>query len=85
MFPSGRYPGPPARQPAPGRLLSTQNSLPSGSAMTTQSTSRCPMSTRWAPSASSRATYAQGAMRAAKFLTGKPAGLYDMADVLGLR
>ena len=35
--------------------------------------------------ASSRATYAQGAMRAAKFLAGKPAGLYDMADVLGLR
>jgi 4-hydroxy-tetrahydrodipicolinate reductase len=35
--------------------------------------------------ASSRATYAQGAMRAAKFLAGKPAGLYDMADVLGLK
>ncbi len=35
--------------------------------------------------ASSRATYAQGAMRAARFLTGKPPGLYDMADVLGLR
>jgi 4-hydroxy-tetrahydrodipicolinate reductase len=35
--------------------------------------------------ASSRATYAQGAMRAAKFLSGKPPGLYDMADVLGLR
>ena len=32
-----------------------------------------------------RATYAQGAMRAAKFLAGKPAGLYDMADVLGLK
>ena len=35
--------------------------------------------------ASSRATYAQGAMRAAKFLSGKPPGLYDMADVLGLK
>jgi 4-hydroxy-tetrahydrodipicolinate reductase len=33
----------------------------------------------------SRATYAQGAMRAAKFLAGRPAGLYDMQDVLGLR
>ena len=35
--------------------------------------------------AASRATYAQGAMRAAKFVAAKPAGLYDMADVLGLR
>ena len=35
--------------------------------------------------ASSRATYAQGAMRAAKFLSGKPPGLYDMGDVLGLK
>jgi 4-hydroxy-tetrahydrodipicolinate reductase len=34
---------------------------------------------------SSRATYAQGAMRAAKFLFGKAPGLYDMEDVLGLR
>jgi 4-hydroxy-tetrahydrodipicolinate reductase len=34
--------------------------------------------------AASRATYAQGAMRAAKFLAGKPPGLYTMADVLGL-
>ncbi len=34
---------------------------------------------------SSRATYAQGAMRAAKFLSGKNPGLYDMDDVLGLR
>lgn len=33
----------------------------------------------------SRATYAQGALRAAKWLAGKPAGLYDMADVLGLK
>lgn len=32
----------------------------------------------------SRATYAQGALRAAAWLAGKPAGLYDMADVLGL-
>ena len=33
----------------------------------------------------SRGTYAQGAMRAARFLAGKPPGLYDMQDVLGLR
>ena len=33
----------------------------------------------------SRATYATGALRAAKWLQGKPAGLYDMADVLGLK
>jgi 4-hydroxy-tetrahydrodipicolinate reductase len=35
--------------------------------------------------ASSRATYAQGAMRAAAFVALKPPGLYDMADVLGLK
>jgi 4-hydroxy-tetrahydrodipicolinate reductase len=29
-------------------------------------------------------TYAAGALRAAKFLQGRSAGLYDMADVLGL-
>lgn len=34
--------------------------------------------------ASSRATYAQGAMRAARFVHGRPPGLYDMGDVLGL-
>lgn len=33
---------------------------------------------------SSRATYAQGAMRAARFVHGKPPKLYDMGDVLGL-
>ena len=33
---------------------------------------------------SSRVTYAQGSLRAARFLAGKPAGLYDMFDVLGL-
>ncbi len=33
---------------------------------------------------SSRATYAQGALRAARFLAGKPSGLYGMGDVLGL-
>lgn len=32
----------------------------------------------------SRATYATGALRAAKFLKDKAAGLYDMSDVLGL-
>jgi len=35
--------------------------------------------------ASSRATFALGALRAAKFLAGKPNGLFDMQDVLGLR
>jgi len=34
-------------------------------------------------SAHSRETFARGAMRAAKYVTGKPAGLYSMADVLG--
>jgi 4-hydroxy-tetrahydrodipicolinate reductase len=34
---------------------------------------------------SSRSTYAQGSLRAVRFLAGKPAGLYDMFDVLGLR
>lgn len=34
---------------------------------------------------SSRATYAQGSLRAARFLAGKRGGLYDMFDVLGLR
>jgi 4-hydroxy-tetrahydrodipicolinate reductase len=34
---------------------------------------------------SSRATYAQGAMRAARFAASKPPGLYDMQDVLGLK
>ena len=33
----------------------------------------------------SRMTYALGAVRAAKWLKGRPAGLYDMFDVLGLR
>ena len=33
----------------------------------------------------SRTTYAMGALRAAKWLRGKPPGLYDMFDVLGLR
>ncbi len=34
---------------------------------------------------SSRATYALGALRAARFLRNKERGLYDMQDVLGLR
>jgi 4-hydroxy-tetrahydrodipicolinate reductase len=33
---------------------------------------------------SSRATYAQGSLRAARFLQNKPAGLFDMQAVLGL-
>lgn len=35
--------------------------------------------------ASSRATFAIGALRAAKFLAGHRSGLFDMRDVLGLR
>jgi 4-hydroxy-tetrahydrodipicolinate reductase len=35
--------------------------------------------------ASSRMHFAQGALRAARFLKGKTRGLYDMQDVLGLR
>jgi 4-hydroxy-tetrahydrodipicolinate reductase len=35
--------------------------------------------------ASSRLTFARGAVRAALWLRGKPAGLYDMQDVLGLK
>jgi len=34
---------------------------------------------------SSRANYAAGALRACRFLVARPAGLYDMHDVLGLR
>lgn len=34
---------------------------------------------------SSRATYAQGSLRACRFLVGRAPGLYDMQDVLGLR
>jgi 4-hydroxy-tetrahydrodipicolinate reductase len=33
----------------------------------------------------SRTAYAEGAMRAARFLHGKASGLFDMQDVLGLR
>ncbi|MGZ8156499.1 MAG: 4-hydroxy-tetrahydrodipicolinate reductase [Burkholderiales bacterium] len=33
----------------------------------------------------SRATYAQGALRAARYITDRKSGLYDMQDVLGLR
>ena len=35
--------------------------------------------------ASSRDTFAKGALRAADWLIGKPAGWYEMRDVLGLR
>ncbi|MEO7741703.1 MAG: 4-hydroxy-tetrahydrodipicolinate reductase [Usitatibacter sp.] len=35
--------------------------------------------------AASRETYAQGALRAARFLRARAPGLYDMQDVLGLR
>ncbi len=35
--------------------------------------------------ASSRATFALGALRAAKFISGKKNGLFDMQDVLGLK
>ena len=33
----------------------------------------------------SRAGYAQGSLRAVRFLAGKRHGLFDMADVLGLK
>ena len=35
--------------------------------------------------ASSRMTFARGALRAAKWLSGASAGYYDMQDVLGLK
>lgn len=35
--------------------------------------------------ASSRKTFANGAIRAAKFITGKPSGLFDILDVLNLK
>jgi len=35
--------------------------------------------------ASSRDTFARGALRAAKWAAKQPAGLYDMQDVLGLK
>ena len=35
--------------------------------------------------ASSRMTFARGALRAAKWLAGASAGYYDMQDVLGLK
>ena len=35
--------------------------------------------------ASSRATFAQGALRGARFLKNNPSGMYDMQDVLGLK
>ena len=35
--------------------------------------------------ASSRVSYAQGSLRAARFLADKPSGLFNMNDVLGLR
>ena len=31
----------------------------------------------------SRAIFGKGAVEAAKFLAGKPAGMYDMSDVIG--
>jgi len=34
---------------------------------------------------SSRTTYAQGSLRAARFLADKPSGLFDMFDVLDLK
>ena len=34
---------------------------------------------------SSRATYAQGSLRAARFVARQAAGLFDMNDVLGMR
>ena len=34
---------------------------------------------------SSRVTYAQGSLRAVRYLSGQPSGMFDMFDVLGLR
>jgi 4-hydroxy-tetrahydrodipicolinate reductase len=34
---------------------------------------------------SSRSTYAQGSLRAVRFLADKPHGLFNMFDVLGLQ
>ena len=34
---------------------------------------------------SSRSTYAEGSLRAARYLAGQQRGLFDMFDVLGLR
>ena len=34
---------------------------------------------------SNRVTYAQGSLRAVRYLSGQPSGLFDMFDVLGLR
>jgi 4-hydroxy-tetrahydrodipicolinate reductase len=34
---------------------------------------------------SSRVSYAQGSLRAARYIAGKATGLYDMQDVLGLK
>jgi hypothetical protein len=48
-----------ARSRAHYRGLNTQNSLPSGSAITTQSTQPWPMSTRVAPRATRRSTSAR--------------------------
>ena len=31
----------------------------------------------------SRSIFAKGAVQAAKFMAGKPAGFYDMSDVIG--
>ena len=33
----------------------------------------------------SRAIFGKGAVEAAKFLSGKPAGMFDMSDALGLK
>jgi 4-hydroxy-tetrahydrodipicolinate reductase len=35
--------------------------------------------------ASDRAIFARGAVRAAHWVVGQPAGVYDMQDVLGLK
>ena len=35
--------------------------------------------------ATSRDNFARGAVRAARWVVGKPAGLYDMQDVLGFK
>ena len=39
----------------------------------------------WATSARDRGLFAKGAVTAARWLAGRPAGAYDMQDVLGLK
>ena len=66
------------------------SAFPPSAAATSSATTRCcspaPASaSRSRHKSASRATYAQGSLRAVRFLAGKRSGLFDMFDVLGLR